>query len=272
MTRKGWNNFMKRFSLILAAVILTASLTACGFFTPIVPVSPESSGTESGSTLTGESSMAPASSTADTASLIGAPIPEGTVQPESYLDDAIFIGDSLTTGLSLYGLLPEEQVLADTGINPQTILSRECISQNGVDKTVLDAAASLEPGKIYIMLGANGVAFLNFEDIVGWYGELIDGLKAEHPDAEIYVQSVLPVTREKEDETLNNDRITELNGLLQEMAAEKEVYYLSVNEAIADEKGFLPTELSADGMHFGTTVYEEWLDYLLCHTAEGALQ
>lgn len=262
---------MKRFSLILTAVILAASLSSCGFFTPIEPVSPESTSTET-SSITGESSSLQSSSGADTTSLVGAPIPEGTVQPDSYLDDAIFIGDSLTTGLSLYGLLPEDQVLADTGINPQTILSRECISQDGIDKTVLDAAASLDPGKIYIMLGANGVAFLIFDDIISWYSELIDGLKAEHPDSEIYVQSILPVTREKEDETLNNERITELNGLLQEMATEENVYYLSVNEAIADEEGFLPTDLSADGMHFGTTVYEEWLDYLLCHTVEGALQ
>lgn len=262
---------MKRFSLILTAVILAASLSSCGFFAPIESVSPESSSTES-SSITGESSSLQSSSGTDTTSLVGTPIPEGTVQSDSYLDDAIFIGDSLTTGLSLYGLLPEEQVLADTGINPQTILSRECISQDGTDKTVLDAAASLDPGKIYIMLGANGVAFLNFDDIISWYSELIEGLKAEHPDSEIYVQSVLPVTREKEDDTLNNQRITELNGLLQEMATEENVYYLSVNEAIADEEGFLPTDLSADGMHFGTTVYEEWLDYLLCHTVEGALQ
>lgn len=262
---------MKRFALLLTAVMLAGSLSACGFFTPIVPVTPESSGAASGSTG-GDASLPAESFGMDTAALIGSPIPEGAEQPDSYFDDAIFIGDSLTTGLSLYGLLPEEQVLADTGINPQTILTRECISQDGIDKTVLDAAASLDPGKIYIMLGANGVAFLNFEDIVDWYGQLIDGLKAEHPDAEIYVQSILPVTREKEDETLNNERITELNGLLQQMAEEEEVYYLSVNEAIADEEGFLPTDLSADGMHFGTTVYEEWLDYLLCHTAEGALQ
>lgn len=204
---------MKRFALILTAVILAGSLSACGFFTPIVPVAPESSGAAAGSTG-GDASLPAESSGPDTASLIGSPVPEGTAQPDSYLDDAVFIGDSLTTGLSLYGLLPEDQVLADTGINPQTILTRECISQDGMDKTVLDAAASLDPGKIYIMLGANGVAFLNFEDIVDWYGQLIDGLKAEHPETEIYVQSILPVTREKEDETLNNERITELNAML----------------------------------------------------------
>lgn len=268
---------MKRFTLLLLAGLLTASLSACGPFTEIgAESSAQSSQAETASDRAGtpeedSSSPQPESSEAGTESLIGAPIPESAAQPESYFDDAVFIGDSLTTGLSLYGLLPEEQVLADTGINPQTILTRECISQDGTDKTVLDAAAALSPAKIYIMLGANGVAFLNFEDIVDWYGQLIDGLREEHPDSEIYVQSVLPVTREREDDTLNNARITELNGLLQEMAADKGVFYLSVNEAIADEEGFLPTDLSADGMHFGTTVYEEWLQYLLCHTAEGAL-
>ena len=268
---------MKRFTLLLLAGLLTASLSACGPFTEIgaessVPSSQaETAPDRAGTPEEDSSSPQPESSEAGTESLIGAPIPESAAQPESYFDDAVFIGDSLTTGLSLYGLLPEEQVLADTGINPQTILTRECISQDGTDKTVLDAAAALSPAKIYIMLGANGVAFLNFEDIVDWYGQLIDGLREEHPDSEIYVQSVLPVTREREDDTLNNARITELNGLLQEMAADKGVFYLSVNEAIADEEGFLPTDLSADGMHFGTTVYEEWLQYLLCHTAEGAL-
>ena len=174
---------MKRFTLLLLAGLLTASLSACGPFTEIgAESSAQSSQAETASDRAGtpeedSSSPQPESSEAGTESLIGAPIPESAAQPESYFDDAVFIGDSLTTGLSLHGLLPEEQVLADTGINPQTILTRECISQDGTDKTVLDAAAALSPAKIYIMLGANGVAFLNFEDIVDWYGQLIDGLR-----------------------------------------------------------------------------------------------
>ena len=279
---------LRIFAALLAAALSISALTACGgeVLTPIGESSSagdssasgqdSSSQPESSAAASEPSSEEDASNTADRAAdaadaLLGEPVPESAAADESYFDDAIFIGDSLTDGLAAYELLPREQVLADTGINPQTILTRECISQDGTDKTVLDAAAALSPAKIYIMLGANGVAFLNFEDIVDWYGQLIDGLREEHPDSEIYVQSVLPVTREREDDTLNNARITELNGLLQEMAADKGVFYLSVNEAIADEEGFLPTDLSADGMHFGTTVYEEWLQYLLCHTAEGAL-
>ena len=52
------------------------------------------------------------------------------------------------------------------------------------------------------------------------------------------------------------------------MSREEEVYYLNVAEALKDENGNLPTELSGDGMHFGPSTYEKWLEYLRCHRAE----
>lgn len=282
---------LRIFAALLAAALSISALTACGgeVLTPIGESSSagdssasgqdSSSQPESSAAASEPSSEEDASNTADRAAdaadaLLGEPVPESAAADESYFDDAIFIGDSLTDGLAAYELLPREQVLADTGINPQTILTRECIGEEGAEQTVVEAAADLDPAKIYIMLGSNGVAFLNFDDIIGWYGELIDALQADHPDAEIYVQSILPVTADKhlEQELLTNERITELNGMIAEMAAEKGCFYLNVSEAVADENGCLPDELSADGMHFGVSTYRVWLDYLLTHTVEGALE
>lgn len=282
---------LRIFAALLAAALSISALTACGgeVLTPIGESSSagdssasgqdSSSQPESSAAASEPSSEEDASNTADRAAdaadaLLGEPVPESAAADESYFDDAIFIGDSLTDGLAAYELLPREQVLADTGINPQTILTRECIGEEGSEQTVVEAAADLDPAKIYIMLGSNGVAFLNFDDIIGWYGELIDALQADHPDAEIYVQSILPVTADKhlEQELLTNERITELNGMIAEMAAEKGCFYLNVSEAVADENGCLPDELSADGMHFGVSTYRVWLDYLLTHTVEGALE
>ena len=282
---------LRIFAALLAAALSLSALTACGgeVLTPIGESSSagdssasgqdSSSQPESPAAASEPSSEEDASNTADRAAdaadaLLGEPVPESAAADESYFDDAIFIGDSLTDGLAAYELLPREQVLADTGINPQTILTRECIGEEGAEQTVVEAAADLDPAKIYIMLGSNGVAFLNFDDIIGWYGELIDALQADHPDAEIYVQSILPVTADKhlEQELLTNERITELNGMIAEMAAEKGCFYLNVSEAVADENGCLPDELSADGMHFGVSTYRVWLDYLLTHTVEGALE
>ena len=276
---------LRIFAALLAAALSLSALTACGgeVLTPIGESSSAGDSSASGPELSAAasepSSEEDASNTADRAAdaadaLLGEPVPESAAADESYFDDAIFIGDSLTDGLAAYELLPREQVLADTGINPQTILTRECIGEEGAEQTVVEAAADLDPAKIYIMLGSNGVAFLNFDDIIGWYGELIDALQADHPDAEIYVQSILPVTADKhlEQELLTNERITELNGMIAEMAAEKGCFYLNVSEAVADENGCLPDELSADGMHFGVSTYRVWLDYLLTHTVEGALE
>lgn len=277
---------LRIFAALLAAALSIPALTACSgeVLAPIGESSSagnssaagqdSSSQPDSSAAASEPSSGEDASNTADAAAaLLGAPVPESAAADESYFDDAIFIGDSLTDGLAAYELLPREQVLADTGINPQTILTRKCIGEEGAEQTVVEAAAALDPAKIYIMLGANGVAFLNFDDIIGWYGELIDALQADHPDAIFYIQSILPVTADKhlEQELLTNERITELNGMIEKMAAEKGCFYLNVAEAVADENGCLPDELSADGMHFGVSTYRVWLDYLLTHTVEGAL-
>lgn len=62
---------------------------------------------------------------------LGAAVPESEPLDESYFDDAVFVGDSLTYGLGAYQVLDAGKVIAHTGINPQTILTKSCIEQPG---------------------------------------------------------------------------------------------------------------------------------------------
>lgn len=194
-------------------------------------------------------------------------VPKGDWVKSEYFDDAMFVGDSITYGMQVYNTMTNATVIAHTGINPQTILNKAVIQQDGEMLTILQAMDQHDPGKIYIMLGANGVAFLEEEDMMGFYGEFIDAVQQQHPDALVYVQSILPVTAEKsEDERYSNDRIDQYNISLMNLCKEKGVYYLNVAEAFKDENGNLPTEASPkDGMHFGSTYYMKWFDYLKCH-------
>ena len=202
----------------------------------------------------------------------GEPLPKNaTPVGEEWFDDAIFIGDSLTEGLSAYNLLDGDKVVASTGINPQSILTKDCIEQpDGSIVTVLHAIASKHPAKIYVMLGSNGVAFIGKDKLVELYGEFVDNLKSAHPDSDIYLQSILPVThaKETEDDRYANSKIDEYNAAIMQMAGEKKVYYVNVAEAIKDENGCLPADVGADGMHFGPSTYNLWLDYLREHYAE----
>ncbi len=194
-------------------------------------------------------------------------VPKGDWVDSSYFDDAAFVGDSITYGLQVYNTMTNATIIAHTGINPQTILTKSVIIDGEETLTILEALEKDDPAKIYVMLGANGVAFLDEETMMGFYGDLIDGITQQHPDATVYVQSILPVTAEKSlEEGYSNDRIDQYNIALMNLAKEKGVYYLNVAEAFKDENGALPTEASPkDGMHFGATYYMKWFDYLKSH-------
>ena len=269
----------KAFYVFLGTILAGCMLASCSqgpLFTPLDSSESGSSETFSLSSMVSEESMLSSeiSEEPEEDPYLGEPVPESDPVDESYFDDAVFIGDSLTYGLGAYQVLDADKVIAHTGINPQTILTSECIEQpDGSSVTVLEAVEAAAPKKVYIMLGSNGVAFLNQSDIIKFYGEFIDELQAALPDAIFYVESVLPVTHEKEteDDRYSNSKINALNEALQEMAASQEVYYLDVSEAIKDENGCLPADVSADGMHFGVSTYETWVDYLLSHTVDETL-
>ena len=268
---------MKRFGALLLSALLTLALAGCGKEPLFTPLDGASAVSQEDSSLPEESSEIPESSLPESSEepvadpYLGAPVPASDAVEETYFDDAIFVGDSLTYGLGAYQVLDAGRVVAHTGINPQTILTSAVIEQpDGTAVTVLEAVRAAAPHKVYVMLGSNGVAFLSQSSIVEFYGEFLDQLREALPDAIFYVQSVLPVTHEKEsgDSRYANSKIDALNEALLELATEKGVYYVNVAEAIKDENGCLPAEVSTDGMHFGVGTYRKWVEYLLTHTVD----
>ncbi len=202
------------------------------------------------------------------------PVPQsGETLDNSYFDDALFVGDSITEGIGSYALMKNAGVVAFTGINTDTIMTREVIrNDQGELETMLEAASHYpDAKKIFVMLGANGIAWIGKESFVENYGAFLDALREQHPDADIFVESILPVTAqyETENEQITNAKIREYNQALLAMAQQKEYYYLDVESVFADENGCLPDEASpTDGMHFGPKYYEMWFDYLKCHAVD----
>ena len=233
-----------------------------------VPESSEPSDGDNSSSYESSSSEIPAASSGN----YGTPVPVSQQVTTAYFDDALFIGDSITYGIESYGLLNNATVIAHTGINPSTILTSEVYEMpDGESKTLLDAAKDLNPKKIYIMIGANGISWIGKESFINYYRQIIERLKEDHPDSIIYVQSILPVTKAKSDldPTLANAKINDYNVSIQEMAESLEVYYLNVAEAIKDSTGALPAEASpVDGIHFGPSTYQKWFDYLMTHVVD----
>lgn len=237
--------------------------------------SSSSSQSESSSSEASSSSEESSSEPESSAVAFGQPVPESERVTSAYFDDAVFIGDSLTTGIQLYNILPDTTVLASVGININNIFTNEVINDgNGGQQTILDAAKDIQPAKIYTMLGTNGLKGLGPEETVRYYRQLVQQLKADHPDSIIYVQSLMPINEEifaaNYGYELTNAEIDECNELLMQMAGEEEVYFVNCAEAIKDENGELPAEFTTDGLHFRGEYYNKWIDYLKEHTVPEA--
>ncbi len=193
----------------------------------------------------------------------------GSSVGDEYFDDAAFVGDSITEGIKLYEVMTNATVVAARGINLDNVFTDDQIRTAQGNSTVMGALEAAAPKKIYIMFGANGVGWFTEQHFTDVYTKFVKAVKEQHPDSQIYLQSILPVTQEFDDsrEDISNDKINRYNELVVEIAEEQKVHYLDVASAFKDEKGCLPEDSNGDGMHFGNKYYKKWFDYLKSHTA-----
>lgn len=196
------------------------------------------------------------------------PVPQAEAVSEDYFDDAVFIGDSRTEGLILYTDLANATAYTDKGLTVETVFTKPVIKRDGKKISVIDALRETEFGKVYIMFGINETGWTYDYVFIEKYGKLIDEIREINPEAGIYVQEIIPVTRKTSDthSYVKNSKISEYNELIREMAQEKKIYYIDVGNAVVDEDGCLPENAAVDGIHLKKTYCELWLDYLKTHT------
>lgn len=197
-----------------------------------------------------------------------APVPEAPKTDSTWFDDAVFIGDSRTEGLILNTGLNNAIEYTHKGLMVDTVFTKPVIDMDGAKVTVMDALKRTQFRKVYIMLGINETGWPYNDVFIHKYGEVIDAVKEINPDAQIYVQQILPVSRtvSAEHSYIKNEKIAEYNALLQEMAEEKQVYFVAAAEAVADGDGALPEDAAVDGIHLKKEYCVKWLEYLESHT------
>lgn len=198
-----------------------------------------------------------------------APVPESEPVDDSYFDSVIFVGDSRTDGFRLYSGLDRGTYFCITG---ETVASATDLqnwkTETGKKISLADAVAQAACDKIYLMLGVNELGW-NGTDIFREHAEdLLQRLKADHPEAEIVIQSLLPVSAEQDAKGtyVNNRRILAYNQVWMELAEENGCGYVNIAEAVTGEDGCLPAEMSFDGVHLNRAGCHAWLDYLRTHS------
>ena len=172
--------------------------------------------------------------------------------PEGYYGDAAFIGNSIVQGLQIYdyeGVLSGAAFYAE---NSMTVLGSS------------DFEASVNAGgygKVYIGLGINEIGY-DFDDLRAAFTELIGGLRASDPDRLICLMSLTPVSRNSSATSryFTKDNVLAFNEMLHDIAEREGVWYMDVYSALADEEGYLPADVTADGVHFSSAYYGRWYE------------
>lgn len=198
-------------------------------------------------------------------------VPKSSEVDNSYFDDAIFIGDSRTQGFMLYSGLNNATYYTHKGLMVNTAFTSPVINLNGKKVSVMDAVKHNKNfKKVYIMLGINELGWSSENLFIEKYGLLIDNVKQTNPNAQIYVQSIIPVTLSKSNssEIYNNENISRFNNLLYDMCKNKKVYYLNVSQALVEKNGSIPEESAYDGIHLKKPYCEKWLEYIKTHTVQ----
>jgi lysophospholipase L1-like esterase len=170
-------------------------------------------------------------------------------------ENALFVGDSLTEGLGLYGYVKTKNLVAQKGLSIEQAMKKM--------KTIVKK----NPETIYIMLGINDLNYsvYTLDDIEGNYRKLVKKLHKNLPDSKIYVESLLPVTKAfaKEHKNLSNQRINKLNKRLKALSDEYDyTTYVDIHQLYVNKNGDLPKKISSDGYHLKLDAYSDWVDYL----------
>lgn len=221
--------------------------------------------------LPGQAAHAPAPRTQpqaiDPPFVFEAPLPASRPVSAGWFSDALFIGEVRMEELTSAGLFQPGLSLAQMGLNIRDLRSGNVFTLNGQRVTLEQMLEGSACQKVYLMLGFNEASWMSQEDFYGEYSCLIDDLRQLLPHAQIYIQTLIPVTVSRAAaRTPDNTLLAGYSALLSQLAREKQVYLVDVGAHFTEATGALPPSLSLDGLHLTDEGNAQWFQYLRTHT------
>lgn len=188
---------------------------------------------------------------------------------KDYFEDAVFIGDSRTVGMQDYSGLDNATFFAKTGMNVYELLEDEFLKEpaSGKDVSISYMLKNYQYKKVYLMVGINELGTGNTGTFQNAYARVLQKIHKWQPDAVIYIQGIIPVSKEKADNDgiFNNININDKNVAISQLADGKNMFYLNVSENLTDKNGYLKEDYTFDEVHMYAQYYQLWTDYLMEH-------
>ncbi len=187
-----------------------------------------------------------------------------TAVKKKYLEDALFIGDSRTVGLSEYGKAGGAAFFADTGMSVFNIRDKKIKVKDVGTVSLKTLLSEHKYGKIYLMIGINELGY-NMDRVMEEYDSLVSFIRKKQPDAVLFIEANLHVAKKRSDNDkyFNNKRINKLNRRMSKYADNKTSFYIDVNEIFDSKAGNLKAKYTGDGTHVLGKYYKKWVKWIL---------
>lgn len=204
---------------------------------------------------------------------LGSVLTETAPVDDSYFADALFVGDSLCDGVRVYQeVFPGYRTATKIGLGIEQLLYDEFYSLSDEQKlSAIDHVSTMQPAKLYIMIGTNDILWNEPAKMAASYGAFIDEVLVRLPSCKIIVQSIPPTTADTASKRtmMSQERIKAFNEELKQLAIDKGVYFLDVYSVIVGEDGYMRTEIAApDGIHMQPSGYALWCNYMKTHAVQ----
>ena len=198
---------------------------------------------------------------------------------DAFFDDAVFLGDSLTTQLGAYvreqrsrkgGLLGDAKFLSATSYSLATASKEKpygdvTLKVRGESVTPQEGLKRLGAGKVFIMLGLNDHAGYNVASDVNHYAMLINHIRAAIPGVMIVVETMTPIQQHMQSSTLNQANLDLFNRELEQLCREMGVYFIDIASPLKNSHGYLnPAYAHAvdDNVHLNDQGLKLWVQAL----------
>lgn len=168
----------------------------------------------------------------------------------NYDADVAFLGDSLTRDSDFQKAFPNQRIV-NLGYSGDTLL--------GMTQRI-PMLQAVSPEKVFVLGGINGLTDHNLEMSLKQYDTLLSTMKESLPEADIYVQSVLPLSKEKERSLFcHNNTIQAFNEQLKKIAEQYQLTYIDLFSSFVKD-GHIQPDLTVDGVHLTAAGYKMWTD------------
>lgn len=176
--------------------------------------------------------------------------------------DIVFLGNSITRG----------------GKDWSKRLNYPNIKNRGIGGDVTDGVLArineityFKPRAVFLLIGINDLynnspTVPSPEYVGNNIVKIANIIKSKSPNTEVFVQTTLPINRLKKVGLIKNEihkkNIRKVNSIIK-LNEDNSIYkVIDLYSAFANDKGFIKSDLSYDGVHLSERGYKIWVDFI----------